>query len=186
MRCPATQHRRRSAAQPACTGRWNIWEYDMTTGGLTGGTFRRITASTGDDDVDPVYLPAGQGYRVHVEPPDQVEASTRRSATATTRSTSTSASACSTCTRWRRRQQHHADLVQPEPRPQPDDPPERRHHVLALGPRRRPQPLQGLHASSRTAPTCSCCTARTATATASCTRATWTRTASTPASSPPT
>ena len=46
---------------PACTGRWNIWEYDMTTGGLTGGTFRRITSSAGDDDIHPVYLPAGQG-----------------------------------------------------------------------------------------------------------------------------
>jgi hypothetical protein len=45
----------------ACTGRWNIWEYDMTSGGLTGGSFRRLTASASDDDVDPVYLPAGRG-----------------------------------------------------------------------------------------------------------------------------
>jgi hypothetical protein len=46
----------------ACTGRWNIWEYDMTEGGLTGGTFRRLTSSTVDDDVDPAYLPAGRGF----------------------------------------------------------------------------------------------------------------------------
>ena len=46
----------------ACTGLWNIWEYDMTTGGLTGGTFRRLTASTDGDDVDPAYLPAGRGF----------------------------------------------------------------------------------------------------------------------------
>src|ERR1700712_6040846 len=43
---------------PACTGLWNIWEYDMTTGGLAGGTFRRLTASTADDDIPAVYLPA--------------------------------------------------------------------------------------------------------------------------------
>lgn len=61
MRCPTT-----NAVQidnvPACTGRWNIWEYDMTSGGFTGGTFRRLTASTTDDDVDPAYLPAGRGF----------------------------------------------------------------------------------------------------------------------------
>ena len=33
----------------------------MTVGGLTGGTFRRLTA-TGEDDVEPTYLPAGRGY----------------------------------------------------------------------------------------------------------------------------
>ncbi len=46
----------------ACTGRWNIWEYDMMVGGLRGGTLRRITASSADDDVDPAYLPAGRGF----------------------------------------------------------------------------------------------------------------------------
>lgn len=46
----------------ACTGRWNIWEYDMTKGGLTGGTFKRLTSSTTADDVDPAYLPAGKGF----------------------------------------------------------------------------------------------------------------------------
>ena len=60
MRCPAS-----NAVQiggvAACTGHWNVWEYDMTTGGLSGGTFRRVTSSTGDDDIHPVYLPAGQG-----------------------------------------------------------------------------------------------------------------------------
>jgi hypothetical protein len=37
-----------------------------------------------------------------------------------------------------------ADQLQPEPRPQPRDPPQRRHHVLALGTRGRPQPLHHL------------------------------------------
>ncbi len=61
MKCPATNPATIDGA-PACTGRWNIWEYDMTTGGLTGGTFRRLTASTTDDDVDPAYLPGGRGF----------------------------------------------------------------------------------------------------------------------------
>src|SRR5450432_3101330 len=60
MRCPAS-NTAMIGAVPACTGAWNIWEYDMTTGGLTGGTFRRLTAS-GNDDVEPTYLPAGRGY----------------------------------------------------------------------------------------------------------------------------
>ncbi len=45
-----------------CTGRWNIWEYDMTAGGLSGGTLRRITSSTESDDVDPAYLPGTRGF----------------------------------------------------------------------------------------------------------------------------
>nr|WP_297350898.1 hypothetical protein [uncultured Caldimonas sp.] len=61
MRCP-TSNTATIDGQPACTGRWNIWEYDMTTGGLSGGTFRRLTNSTQDDDVDPAYLPAGRGF----------------------------------------------------------------------------------------------------------------------------
>ena len=61
MRCP-TDNPLQVDGGPACTGRWNIWEYDMTTGGLTGGSFRRITASTTDDDVDPAYLPNGAGF----------------------------------------------------------------------------------------------------------------------------
>ena len=60
MRCP-TSNTVQVGGVAACTGHWNIWEYDMTTGGLTGGTFRRVTSSTGDDDIHPVYLPAGQG-----------------------------------------------------------------------------------------------------------------------------
>ncbi len=60
MKCPASNTSTIEGVA-ACTGRWNIWEYDMTTGGLTGGTFRRITSSTTADDVDPVYLPAGRG-----------------------------------------------------------------------------------------------------------------------------
>jgi hypothetical protein len=61
MRCP-TSNTSKIGDQPACTGRWNVWEYDMTTGGLTGGTFRRITSSTDSDDVDATYLPAGRGF----------------------------------------------------------------------------------------------------------------------------
>jgi hypothetical protein len=61
LRCP-TSNTSTVDGQPACTGRWNIWEYDMTTGGFTGGTFRRLTSSTNDDDVDPAYLPAGKGF----------------------------------------------------------------------------------------------------------------------------
>ena len=60
MRCPA-DNAVKIGDVAACTGHWNVWEYDMTTGGLTGGTFRRVTASTADDDIHPVYLPAGQG-----------------------------------------------------------------------------------------------------------------------------
>ncbi len=60
MKCPA-DNTSKIGNVPACTGGWNIWEYDMTVGGLTGGTFRRLTA-TGNDDVEPTYLPAGRGY----------------------------------------------------------------------------------------------------------------------------
>lgn len=60
LRCPAS-NTATVDGQPACTGRWNIWEYDMSEGGLTGGSFRRLTASTSDDDVDPAYLPGGRG-----------------------------------------------------------------------------------------------------------------------------
>jgi hypothetical protein len=62
MRCPAANPVTTSDGAPACTGRWNIWEYDMTTGGLANGTFRRITSSGVDDDVDPVYLPGNGGF----------------------------------------------------------------------------------------------------------------------------
>ena len=61
MKCPAANPAQIDGVA-ACTGRWNIWEYDMTTGGFTGGSFRRITASTTDDDVDPAYLPGGRGF----------------------------------------------------------------------------------------------------------------------------
>src|SRR5690349_5979137 len=62
MRCPTSNTSKTSDGQPACTGHWNVWEYDMTTGGLTGGTFRRLTSSTDSDDVDATYLPAGKGF----------------------------------------------------------------------------------------------------------------------------
>ena len=61
MRCP-TESTATVDGKPACTGRWNIWEYDMTVGGFSGGTFKRLTSSTEDDDVDPAYLPAGGGF----------------------------------------------------------------------------------------------------------------------------
>jgi hypothetical protein len=61
LRCP-TSNTSTIGGVAACTGRWNIWEYDMSTGGLSGGSFRRITSSTTDDDVDPAYLPADRGY----------------------------------------------------------------------------------------------------------------------------
>ena len=60
MKCPA-DNTSKIGAVAACTGSWDLWEYDMTVGGLTGGTFRRLTA-TGNDDVEPTYLPAGKGY----------------------------------------------------------------------------------------------------------------------------
>jgi hypothetical protein len=60
MRCPSA-NAVKIGDVAACTDHWNIWEYDMTTGGLTGGTFKRLTSSTDGDDIHPVYLPAGQG-----------------------------------------------------------------------------------------------------------------------------
>jgi hypothetical protein len=62
MTCPTSNTATLSDGSKACTGRWNLWEYDMTTGGLTGGTFRRITSSSDDDDVDPAYLPGNRGF----------------------------------------------------------------------------------------------------------------------------
>ncbi|MEW6705966.1 MAG: hypothetical protein AB1430_14070 [Pseudomonadota bacterium] len=61
MRCP-TSNTSTIDGQPACTGRWNIWEYDTSTGGLANGSFRRLTSSSTADDVDPYYLPAGRGF----------------------------------------------------------------------------------------------------------------------------
>lgn len=61
MRCPSSNTSKIDGVA-ACTGRWNLWEYDMSSGGLTGGSFRRLTASTTDDDVDPVYLPGHRGF----------------------------------------------------------------------------------------------------------------------------
>jgi len=61
MNCPPS-NTGQVAGGPACTGHWNIWEYDMTTGGITAGSFRRITSSTQFDDVGPAYLPSGNGF----------------------------------------------------------------------------------------------------------------------------
>ncbi len=60
LKCPTSNNVAGAAAN--CTGRWNIWEYDMTAGGMTGGTLRRITSTNSDDDADPAYLPAGAGF----------------------------------------------------------------------------------------------------------------------------
>ena len=60
MTCP-TSNTATVGGVPACTGHWNIWEYDTTSGGLAGGSLRRITSSN-NDDVDPAYLPAGRGF----------------------------------------------------------------------------------------------------------------------------
>ncbi len=66
MKCPtsntSTVNDTTGTPVPACTGRWNIWEYDMTGTAMTNGSFRRLTASAQDDDVDPAYLPAGGGF----------------------------------------------------------------------------------------------------------------------------
>ncbi len=63
MRCPTSNTAtiaEGDAQVKACTGHWNIWEYDMSSGGLTDGSFRRLTSSDADD-VDPTYLPGGRG-----------------------------------------------------------------------------------------------------------------------------
>jgi len=61
LKCP-TSNTSRIDGVAACTGRWNIWEYDMAGATLTTGKFRRLTSSTEDDDVDPAYLPEGRGF----------------------------------------------------------------------------------------------------------------------------
>jgi hypothetical protein len=55
MNCPP-------ANSASCTGRWNLWEYDTSAGGITAGTFRQLTNSTAFDDVGPAYLPTGTGF----------------------------------------------------------------------------------------------------------------------------
>jgi len=61
MNCP-TSNTSTVGGVAACTGHWNIWEYDMTGAGLTTGSFRRLTNSTVADDVGPAYLPGNAGY----------------------------------------------------------------------------------------------------------------------------
>lgn len=61
MRCP-TNNAVQIDGAAACTGRWNIWEYTLPAGGFAGGSYRRITSSSTDDDVDPYYLPGGKGF----------------------------------------------------------------------------------------------------------------------------
>lgn len=66
LRCPASNTSTvdgTATGERACTGRWNLWEYTVGGSGaaLALGSFRRLTASTEHDDVDPVYLPANRG-----------------------------------------------------------------------------------------------------------------------------
>jgi len=61
LRCP-TSNTSSVSGTAACTGRWNLWEYDTSAGGLAAGRLRRITDSTEHDDVDPAYLPADRGF----------------------------------------------------------------------------------------------------------------------------
>ena len=61
MTCPSS-NTSTIAGAPACTGRFNIWEYDMTGGGLSGGKLRRVTSTGTADDVEPTYLPGGTGF----------------------------------------------------------------------------------------------------------------------------
>jgi hypothetical protein len=60
MRCPASSTVM-IGTERACTGHWNIWEYDMSAGSLTNGAYRRLTSSSDADDVDPAYLPGNRG-----------------------------------------------------------------------------------------------------------------------------
>ncbi len=65
LRCPVSNTAQTpSATGPvaACTGRWNIWEYDLGDGTSAAGTLRRLTSSSTADDVDPAYLPNNRGY----------------------------------------------------------------------------------------------------------------------------
>ena len=147
LRCP-TSNTSTVGGVAACTGRWNIWEYDMSAGGLSGGSLRRITGSTTDDDVDPAYLPADRGF---------VFASNRQTTTKTQALGQTYYARRRVRARARaepahdrpQRRRHHADLRQPEPRPQPGGAAQRRHHVLALGARRPAQPLRDLPRQAR-------------------------------------
>ncbi|MFN7726001.1 MAG: hypothetical protein ACK5QH_13115 [Rubrivivax sp.] len=62
LRCPTSNTAQIDGAA-ACTGRWNIWEYDMSaSANVSAGKLRRVTASTADDDVDPAYLPSNRGF----------------------------------------------------------------------------------------------------------------------------
>ena len=61
LNCP-TSNTSTIAGAPACTGRWNLWQYDMTKGGLTGGTLSRLTSSNSSDDVEATFLPGGTGF----------------------------------------------------------------------------------------------------------------------------
>jgi hypothetical protein len=62
LRCPTSNSATVDGA-PACTGRWNLWRYTLgPPGALHEGSLTRLTAPTDADDVDPVFLPAGQGF----------------------------------------------------------------------------------------------------------------------------
>ncbi len=65
LRCPTSNTATTTTAAgsvPACTGRWNIWEYDLGDGRSAAGSLRRITSSSTADDLDPAYLPNNRGF----------------------------------------------------------------------------------------------------------------------------
>ena len=149
MRCPASNTATIRRKQPACTGRWNIWEYEMLEGKLTGGTLPPADALDRRRRRRSGVFAGRPRLRVLVEPPDQDEDEpgtgpellrTRR-----IRARARLQSAHDDGDRHR----HRADLGQPEPRPQPGGAAQRRHHVRALGARRRPQPLRDLPHQAR-------------------------------------
>ena len=57
MRCPTTNVATLANGQPACTGRWSVYQYDLSRRDMS-----RIdcSASRMGDDVDPAYLPDGR------------------------------------------------------------------------------------------------------------------------------
>ena len=163
MRCPTTQHvdDRRPAGLHRRTG--TSGSTTLTTGGLAGGTFRRLTAPT-DRRRRRSGLPAGRPrLRVRVEPPDQVEDQPGGGPQPYF--------ALDEYERERVLNLHTMDddggnITQISVNQSHDRNPvvraERRHHVLALGARRRRATASRSSASSPTAPTCSCSTARRA------------------------
>ena len=181
MNCPTSNNAAIGSA--VCTGRWNIWEYTLPSGGYANGTMRRITSSTTDDDVDPYYLPERR-LRVRIEPPDQDAQHAGRGCAAVLRARRIRARACAEPAhdgQRRRRTSRRSRATRATTAT-------RWCATTATSCSRAGSTWARATAlrcsrSSPMAPTCSCSTVRKAAATASCTRARWTRTARTAASS---